>query len=337
VTSEGHIRSPMNARLGQELLYLSRSDVASVGLGMAEIITALEEMFREKDDGRVQMPPKIGIQTMPDAFLHAMPASIPARNSAGLKWVGGYPDNSKRGLPYVTGLIILNDFETGIPVAIMDCTWITAERTGAATALAAKYLARPESSTVGILGCGVQGRSNLKALSVLFPLKIVYAYDKHADRAERYAGEMSRQLKIDVVSVSDEKQAVVQSDMVVTAGPILRSPHSTIQRGWLRAGAFASLVDFDSYWHRGALDEADKFCTDDVPQLHHYRDLGYFQDIPAIYADLGELVTGRKAGREKPEERTMVCNLGLALDDIAVAPLIYGRALGEGIGLWLPL
>jgi ornithine cyclodeaminase/alanine dehydrogenase-like protein (mu-crystallin family) len=85
------------------------------------------------------------------------------------------------------------------------------------------------------------------------------------------------------------------------------------------------------------LHEADKFCTDDVPQLHHYRDLGYFQDIPAIHADLGELVTGRKAGREKPEERTMACNLGVALEDMAVAPLIYERALEKGIGTWLLL
>jgi ornithine cyclodeaminase/alanine dehydrogenase len=327
----------MNRRLGKELLYLSHADVAAAGLGMPEIIAALESVFREKGDERVEMPPKIGIHTMPDAFIHAMPASIPAQKAAGMKWVGGYPDNSQRGLPYITGLLILNDPETGVPVALIDCTWITAQRTGAATAVAAKYLARPESSTVGILGCGVQGRSNLEALQVLFPLKKVYAYDKRADHAVCYAEEMSRQMGIDVVAVSDPKQAVVASDIVITAGPILRTPHATIQRGWLREGAFASLVDFDSYWHPAALHEADKFCTDDVPQLHHYRGIGYFQDIPAIHADLGELVTGRKPGREKPEERTMACNLGLALDDIAVAPSIYERALEKGIGTWLPL
>jgi ornithine cyclodeaminase/alanine dehydrogenase len=327
----------MDSRLGQELLYLSRSDVADAGLGMTEIIRALESMFREKDEGRVEMPPKIGIHTMPEAFIHAMPASIPVQKAAGMKWVGGYPDNSKRGLPYITGLLILNDPETGIPVALMDCTWITAKRTGAATAVAAKYLARSESETVGILGCGVQGRSNLEALKVLFPLKKVFAYDTHPERSIRYAQEMNGELGVEVVAVSDPREAVVASDMVVTAGPILRTPHATIQRGWLQEGAFASLLDFDSYWHPSALHEADKFCTDDVPQLHHYRDIGYFQDIPAIHADLGELVTGHKAGREKPEERTMACNLGLALDDIAVAPLIYERALEKGIGTWLLL
>jgi ornithine cyclodeaminase/alanine dehydrogenase-like protein (mu-crystallin family) len=327
----------MNSRLGQEILYLSHSEVASAGLGMAEIISVLEFMFREKGEGRVEMPPKIGIHTMPDAFIHAMPASIPVQKAAGMKWVGGYPSNSELGLPYITGLLILNDPQTGVPVALMDCTWITAQRTGAATAVAAKYLARPESGTVGILGCGVQGRSNLEALKVLFPLKKVYAYDQHADRTVGYAQEMSRRHGIEVIPVNDPKQAVVASEIVVTAGPILRLPHATIQPGWLSEGAFASLVDFDSYWHPSALHEVDKFCTDDVPQLHHYRDIGYFQDIPAIHADLGELVTGRKAGRQTPSERTIACNLGLALEDIAVAPLIYERALEKGIGTWLPL
>jgi ornithine cyclodeaminase/alanine dehydrogenase-like protein (mu-crystallin family) len=327
----------MNAKIGKEFLYLSRSDVSSAGLGMAEIVAVIEGMFREKGEGRVEMPPKIGIHTMPDALIHAMPAAIPAQKAAGMKWVGGYPENSKRGLPYITGLVILNDPETGVPISLMDCTWITAQRTGAATAVAAKYLARADSNIVGILGCGVQGRSNLEALKVLFPLRKVYAFDKHPDRAACYALDMSGRLGLEVIPVVEPRDAVIASDIVVTAGPILRTPHATIQRGWLQEGAFASLVDFDSYWHRDALREADKFCTDDVPQLHYYRDLGYFQNIPAIHADLGELVTGRKVGRDRPEERTITCNLGLALDDIAVAPLIYEHALEKGIGTWLPL
>jgi ornithine cyclodeaminase/alanine dehydrogenase-like protein (mu-crystallin family) len=327
----------VNPKLGQEFLYLSQSDVAACGLTMPEIISALESMFREKGEGRVEMPPKIGVHTMPDAFIHAMPASIPSQKAVGVKWVGGYPANSQRGLPYITGLLILNDAETGVPISLMDCTWITAQRTGAATAVAAKYLARPDSTTVGILGCGVQGRSNLEALKTAFPLKKAFAYDTHPDRAARYAQEMSKQLAIEVVPVAEPQQAVFQSDIVVTVGPILRKPHATIQPGWLAKGAFASLVDFDSYWHPAALHEADKFVTDDVPQLHHYREIGYFQDIPPIHADLGELVTARKPGRQSPEERTIACNLGLALDDVAVAPLIYARALEMRIGTRLPL
>jgi ornithine cyclodeaminase/alanine dehydrogenase len=183
----------------------------------------------------------------------------------------------------------------------------------------------------------VQGRSNLEALKVLFPVKKVRAYDVHPERCAKYAQEMGAELGIEAVAVASAREAVVGCDIVVTAGPILRKPHATIQSGWLGEGAFASLVDFDSYWHPDALGQADKFCTDDVPQLEHYREIGYFQNLPAIHADLGELVTGRKPGREKPGERTFACNLGLALDDVATAPLIYQRALEKGVGTWLPL
>ena len=321
-----------------QLLYLSQADVAAVGLTMAEIVEALEAAFREKGEGRVEMPPKPGIHPGGgDNFIHAMPAYIPAMKSAGIKWVAGFPENYKRGLPYVTGLLILNDSETGLPISVMDCVWITAKRTGAATAVAARYLARPESSVAGMLGCGVQGRSNVEALNVLFPLKRVMAYDVNADAGRRYADEIGACLGLEVVLVGTPREAVTGCDIVVTAGPILKEPHRTIQAGWLDEGAFASLVDFDSYWQPEAMREAAKFCTDDVPQLRHYQDAGYFQGIPPVYADLGELVTGQKPGRESPEERTMTANLGLAMDDMAVAPLLYKRAVEKGIGTWLPL
>lgn len=320
-----------------KLLYLSYEDVVSVDLEMAEIIQALEMMFHEKGEGRVEMPPKPGIHTMPDAFIHAMPAFIPSMKSAGMKWVSGYPENQKRGLPYITGLLILNDPETGIPLAVMDCVWITAMRTGAATAVSAKYLARPESETVGILACGVQGRSNLEALNVLFPLKKVLAYDIDSGVSSRFAEHVREHYGLEVIEVDDPRQAVTGCDMVVTSGPILKVPHSTIKAGWLDEGAFASLVDFDSYWSAEAMRETDKFCTDDLRQMEYYQAEGYFKDIPPVHADLGELVTGRKPGRESPTERNMAVNLGLALDDMAVAPLIYRRAVEKEIGTWLLL
>lgn len=319
------------------LLYLSRADVEAVGVPMPEIIDALAEAFRQHGEGKVEMPPKPGVHSRPDAFIHAMPCYIPGPEAIGVKWVAGYPDNPQRGLPYISGLLVLNDADTGLPLAVMDCTWITAQRTGAATALAARYLARPDSQTVGILGCGVQGRSNLEALRVLFPIQRVMAYDRTLSNAQRFADEVSSQGEIEVVVAAEPRQAVSGCDIVVTAGPILRQPHATIQAGWLEPGAFASLVDFDSYWDRAALAEVDKFCTDDIPQLEHYRHVGYFQHIPAIYASLGELVTGRKLGRQSPAERTMAANLGLALDDMATAPIVYRRAVERQIGRWLPL
>jgi len=319
------------------LLYLSRADVESVAPDMPTIIVALEAAFREKGAGRVEMPPKPGIHPGPDSFIHAMPAYIPALHAAGIKWVSGFPANPERGLPYISGLLILNDDETGLPLCVMDCTWITAYRTGAASALSAKYLARPESESVGILACGVQGRTHLEAMAALFPVRQVRAYDIVQSARERYAEEMSAKLGIEVEAVDDPRTAVVESDIVVTSGPILKQPSPTIEAGWLRPGAFGSAVDFDSYWQPAALAELDHLSTDDHAQFHYYRTVGYFQRTPDPHSDLGELVTGAKTGRGGAAERTLAMNLGLALDDMAVAPEIYRRALEAGRGTTLEL
>ena len=319
------------------VLYLSRSDVESIQLPMMEIIEALEAMFKEKGNGKVEMPPKPGIHTRPNAFIHAMPAYIPSLEVAGMKWVSGYPGNQAKGLPYISGLLILNDPETGIPMAIMDCTWITAKRTGAATAVAAKYLARPESASVGIVACGVQGRSNLEALACLFKIKSVKAFDIKPEVAQGYAEEMKAQLGLEVEPVQSLPDAVKGMDIVVTSGPILKNPTPAIEAGWMAAGAFASLVDFDSYWQGAALKEMDKIATDDLAQMGYYRHEGYFKETPEAYADLGEIVAGKKPGREKASERIAAINLGLALDDMATAIRIYQRAMEKGIGRELPL
>ena len=321
------------------LLYLSRRDVLSVGLSMAEILDAVESGFREMGLGRVEMPPKPGIHPGGDGdnFIHAMPAYIPAMRAAGVKWVSGYPGNQARGLPYISGLLTLNDPDTGIPVAVMDCSWITAKRTGAASAVSARYLARPESSTIGIVACGVQGHSNLEAMNLLFPLERVYAFDPDAGRAEQLAA-FAGGLGLEAEVVDEPRKAVAGSDIVVTSGPILKVPHATIQKGWMRPGTFASLVDFDSYFSRDALAEVDKWTTDQIDQYNHYRDVGgFFQSCPEVYAELGELVVGTKSGRQDPDEINAAANLGLAVDDIAVAPLVHQRAIEGGIGTWVEL
>ena len=323
--------------LEPKILYLSRADVEKVHLSMKEIIDLLEKAFLEKGSGNVEMPPKPGVHTMPDAFIHAMPAYIPTMRSAGIKWVSGYPENFKRGLPYISGLMILNDVETGIPYAVMDCAWVTAMRTGAASALSAKYLARPDSETVGILACGVQGRTNLEALACLFPIKWVYAYDLLPEVQEQFIAEMTDWFDFEMIGVKEPKQAIVESDLVVTSGPILKHPTPIIEKDWLRPGAYGSAVDFDSYWTGEALAQMDRISTDDHAQFQYYRSMGYFSQTPEPYADLGELVAGLKAGRQDEKERTLAINLGLAMDDMAVAPTIYQCAKEQGLGTWLPL
>lgn len=320
-----------------DFLYLSRADVERVALPMSAILAALEEMFREKGEGRTEMPPKPGIHTRPDAFIHAMPAYIPKSGAAGMKWVAGFPGNPAKGLPYVSGLLILNDPDTGLPLAVMDCTWITAMRTGAATAVAAKYMARPESKTAGIVACGVQGRSNLAALAQVFRLERVVAYDVRRDVAERFAREMGTELELPIEVVDTPRAAVSGLDLVVTSGPILKHPTPTIEAGWLAPGAFASAVDFDSYFQGAAMREMDVIATDDLAQMEYYRTVGYFGATPRAHAELGELVCGQKPGRTSAHQRTLAINLGIALDDMATAILIYRRACTLGIGTRLPL
>ncbi len=321
-----------------EVLYLCRNDIEKLKIPIKEVIRIVEEAFLEKVEGRTEVPPKPGIHPQKDAFIHAMPAYIPRMKSAGMKWVSGFPENPKHGLPYISGLLILNDTETGFPISVMDCTWITAKRTGAATAIAAKHLARQDSKVLGILGCGVQGRSNLEALTVVCKnLEEVKAYDISERNLQKYVEEMTAKHGLKVVPVSSPRKAVENCDIIVTAGPILKHPHPIIEAPWFKDGGFACALDFDSYWKPEAMHSMNKFCTDDQNQLAYYKKVGYFSNIPQAYADLGEILSGKKPSRENPEERIMSMNLGLAIEDMATAILIYEKATKTGTGTKLPL
>jgi ornithine cyclodeaminase/alanine dehydrogenase-like protein (mu-crystallin family) len=321
-----------------EILYLSRADIEKLNISIKEIIRNIEEAFNEKAEGRTEVPPKPGIHPQKDAFIHAMPAYLPKMNSAGVKWVSGFPENPERGLPYITGLLILNNPETGLPTCVMDCTWITAKRTGAATAIAAKHLAREDSKTLGILGCGVQGRSNLEALVIECKnLEEVKAYDVNGKNLHRYAKDMISRYGMKVVPVDSPRKAVENCDIIVTAGPILKHPHPVIEASWFKNGGFACPLDFDSYWKPEDMYSMDKFCTDDREQLAYYRTQGYFSEVPNVYADLAEIVSGKKLGRENPKERIMSMNLGLAIEDMAVAILVYNSARRAGVGIKLTM
>ena len=325
------------------ILYLSRADVEAAALPMAAIVDRLGAAFREKGEGRVEMPPKPGIHpgdAGTDNFIHAMPALIGRLGAAGVKWVSGFPGNQAKGLPYISGLLILNDPETGIPTAVMDATWITAMRTGAATAVAVRHLARPGARVLGILGCGVQARTNLEAIACVLPsLEDVRAYDIHPERAAGFAREVAaRHAPARGRAVAAAREAVEGCDIVVTAGPIRSRPEPVIEPDWLAEGMLGVPLDYDSYYKPAALRRADRFYTDDTRQLLHTREGGvYFRDVPEIYADLGEVVAGRRDGRRGPGERLICMNLGIAMEDMAVAPLVLERARQKGLGTRLPL
>ena len=300
----------------RDLLYLSRADVEAAAVPMTSIIDHLEVAFREKGLGRVEMPPKPGIHPGPtggDNFIHAMPAFIGALGAAGVKWVGGFPENLRRGLPYSTG---------------------------AASAVAAKRLARPAASSFGILGCGVQARTNLEAIAAVVPsLESVRAYDIHLDRAARYCAEMGPAYPaIKFSAVATPRAAVEGTDIVVTAGPIRARPSPVIEPEWLAEGSVGLPLDYDSYWKPEAMAAAERFYTDDTAQLLHTREAGvYFRRVPRVFADLGEVVAGLKDGRRHDRERLLCMSLGIAIDDMATAPLVLEGAVAKGLGTRLPL
>ncbi len=324
-----------------DLLYLSRADVEGLGLSMREVLTAVDDGFAAKGRGDTEMPPKPGIHTRPDCFIHAMPAYVREPEVAGLKWVSGYPPNPAHGLPYISGLLILNDPETGVPLAVMDCAWITAMRTGASAGISAKYLARAGSEVAAMIGCGVQARASLLALAETMPaLGAVRCFDVDWAAASTFIDEMSALfpgLRFDICAGAAE--AAGAADVVVTAIPIVTAPTPDLDAGVLRAGALAVALDYDSAWTSRAMRECDKFCADDTGQLLATRDHGvYFGGIPAVvHADLGELAAQLKPGREDDTERIFSMNMGIAVDDVVTAKLLYDRARKLGAGTRLPL
>lgn len=326
---------------GTELLYLTKQEVSSLGITMRETIDLLDTCFKEKGYGNVEMPAKIGLHLRPSDLIHAMPAWFKNLDLAGLKWIAGFMENRKYGLPMITGLQILNDCETGVPYAVMDCSWLTSIRTGGVSGLTAKYLANLDSEVVGIIGCGVQGRTNLEAIVTTMPnIKTAYAYDIYSESADAYVKEMSDKLQIEVIKVSTPKEAVVEADILATSGPVIvEKDIGVIEKGWLKKGCTITAVDFDHQFKRGVLkSEAGLFTTDDINQYTNFWNTpGIVKDLPKDPILMQDIIIGKTPGRKNHEEIIFTCNIGLALEDLIVAGAIYKKAVEKGVGRILPI
>lgn len=322
---------------GKEILYLAVNDIEELQIPMSMIIDIVEKALKARGEGEVEMPPKPGIHPVKDAFIHAMPCYLPSFEAAGIKWVSGFPENQKLQLPYISGLLILNSPTTGMPLSVMDCTWLTAKRTAAASAVSAKYLAKKDASSLAIIGCGVQGRSHLEALSLVLPLQEIRVYDINREVQDRYVEDLGQDVSFSIKGVSSPREAIEGADVIVTTGPIQKNPTPILKKEWLKEGVLGVPIDFDAYWKPEALHACHKFFVDDTPQFLYYQKTSYFKDAPPIYGDLGELLVGKKVGREADSEMIISMNLGLALEDMAVASRIYSIAKEKGLGRILPL
>jgi ornithine cyclodeaminase/alanine dehydrogenase len=321
----------------EDILFLSGTDLDALDLSMAEIVPILEDMFRHKAAGRTMMPPKIFFHRGGPQFYSAMASASAALEYAGCKWQSGDPNNPARGLPYIQGLYILNEDATGQPVAVMDAKWITAHRTAAASALAAKYLARRDAHVLAILGCGLQGRRNLEALTSTLPgLARCQAYDIDARREDAYVAEMRGRFGIEVVAARSAEAATRDADIVITAGPIEAVRRPTLQPVWLSPGCLTITLDYDSYVTDAAIAAMDLVLTDDRGQIEDARiHEGKFTGVARIDAELDELVSARKGGRTGDHQRILVFNLGIALEDLVTGIEIFRRACVRNIGIRL--
>ena len=303
------------------LRYLSRDDVATLVPAIPEQLDLVEDTYRALTDGRVELPPKPGIHPRPDAFIHAMPAYLRDADVAALKWVAGYPQNKERGLPYISGLIVVNDADTGLPLAVMDGAEITAARTAAASGVCIRRFAPAGWTTAALLGCGEQGRVHARVLAALNPEARIQAYDPHPERVASLEGRIE--------PAAEPRKAVAGAEVVVTAGPIVDEPASPLGADWLGGRFLALPIDFDFYFSADAVRAADLFLVDDVPQFEYYRSLGRFRDWPQPDGSVGEH-TARA-------EKVVVCNLGVGALDAAFAARVLAAAREDGAGVELPL
>lgn len=309
-------------------------------LSIEEVISAVEKAFKMKGLGKTQMPPKQYLfMNKYNGDVRTMPAYLEETDVATVKVVNSHPENRKQGLPTVLATIILIDPRTGAPEAIMAGTWITALRTAAAGAIAAKYLAKPNPKTVGIVGAGTQAKTQLMGLQAVFnTIKEVRVCDLNETAAVNYAKEMKEQHgNVNFLAVKDVKKAVQGADIIVTATP---SRKPLVSADWVDKGTHINCIGADAPGKQELdptiLLEA-KVVVDDWEQSCHGGEINvpYAKGIirkEDIWGDICEIAAGLRQGRTSPEEITVFTSTGLAIQDAATAHIAYKKALKQKIG-----
>lgn len=316
------------------MLVLSNCEIEEF-LNMGEVLKAVEYAFKLHAKGKVIMPPKLYLD-LPEyqGDFRAMPAYIDG--SAGIKWVSVYPNNREHNLPSVMAIIILCNPNTGYPFAIMDGTYITSMRTGAAGGVAVKYLARRDSSIIGMIGAGRQAETQLLAISQVLPrINEVKVFDKQKDASLRYVQEMGAKLNINIRLAETIREAA-EADIVVTTTP---SRKPIIKKEYIRPGTHINAIGADAKGKQELevdLLMAAKVIVDDIEQASHSGEINVplsdgLIEVGDIYGTLGEIVANIKKKRENDEDITIFDSTGLACLDIICAKLTYEKAKERGI------
>jgi alanine dehydrogenase len=322
-----------------ELLCITEKDVKLTGLTMRETVDIVERVFEAHGKGDAIVPPKTSLDMQITAkhktWGNAMPAYVGPWNISGIKWAGANWDNpAKYELPSIFATIILTDPETFAPVAIVGGGWITAMRTGAATAVAAKYLARHDSRVLCIVGAGYQASFQLSALNELLNLDEVRIADKRKQAREKFAEEMGAKLGLSIYPVTTIQDAVKGADVVVT---VTSADEPLVHYEWLKDGCLICAVGSYQELQFRILKSVDRIIVDHLEQTMHRGELakwvirGLLSERD-VYAELGDIVAGKKKGRESDTEKLLCVPIGMGSEDLAVAKRIYDISLEKGIG-----
>jgi alanine dehydrogenase len=327
-----------------EILFLSRSDVEELAVSPEDVLAAVEAVVRAQGERKVTLDPRI--QHVPDpqypGHFNVLRATVWPLNVTGVKVVGDFVDNYRRGLPSELALVTLYDPRTGAPLAIVDATEITERRTGALTALGARHLGRPDSKVLGHLGARGTAFSNVTMLDHLFDFAEIRVTSKRPESRERFALTLEEALGKPVRAVDTIEEAVVGADIVVEATR-LREPEPLLETAWLEACTLLVPYGTMSILQLDLLERIDKVVVDDWAQCK--RDDGFGALRPhararllteeTLYGELADIVVGRKPGRERDDERILFWHRGLATTDVALAQLVVERARERGLGTFL--
>ena len=329
-----------------EFIYLSQEDVRSTGIDMSGVIGIIEKVLALHDEGKVNLPSKVilDLNERERGRINAMPAYLGGDfEICGMKWIAGFPPNPVRfGIPRAHALIILNNSWTGVPLAIMDGTYISAMRTGAVTGVGAKYLANPDSEVVGMIGCGVQARTQIMALKAAIPsVKFLKGYDIRKEASDSFAHWVHQELGLEAKAVGSAREAVEDSDLIATV-TVANEP--IVKDAWLKKGSFFAHVGSYQEEEEAVIFNADKVVVDlwhevlhrGTPLLAKLFNAGKIKE-EKIYANIGEIIRGKKPGRTNREERIFFSPLGLGSEDVAVASFVYREAKKKGLGVSLKL
>lgn len=324
----------MALQTGKELLYLTQNDVVGLNLD-DDIMDLVENALTEHGLKKYEMPPKIGLHPQKDTLMHAMPAWVPKYNACGIKWAECFPNNYKFNLPQTSGLMILNCSETGWPICIMDAIWVTAKRTAAVTAIACQHLAPKKTEIVAMIGAGVQGHEHSNLFPKIFPhLKLVKVYDKFKESSEKLVNKYKELYpKVEWHAEESIEKTVRDSQVCVSATAILSKANPIIKDKWVKKGAFIVPVDFDSLWEWQTFKRAEKFLVDSHDEMKYFMTVGYLVNgLPPLHGEIGEVVAGKKVGRENNDELIIDMNIGMGVEDVVIGKAIYDHAIKKNVG-----